>query len=226
MLQPFPGDGAVVLDLATDQFPYILQLHGLGKIINILHIQKAPVCHLRLLCGHDSHLVQLFPILLNQYNIRVIIGNPHFGIGAIPVQGHDHIQEFICFQGLHLNLGFLHILLDLNLLLLGHPGNHLQDTSRISCHHTCCRSSLDALEASGIGHNHTLHIFHNVTAGLHHTALRQNPQHFPGLSRTISQCNGLRTPHGRNQFFLQNLHIRLILNACTFHTLSSYEIHI
>ena len=156
--------------------------------------------------------------LLDDVGVGVLNGHH----GALPAPGHRHLDvevghalneaaltKALCLQPLH----FLHV-------LGRHYVEHLQlqvASAADYAHHRC---RINALPAAGIGHCHTLHVFHDVAAAIYLHVLRHPAQQSAGQRGGVSHGDGLGTSHGRTKFMLQDLTDPLAL--LLVHVMSSF----
>ena len=107
-------------------------------------------------------------------------------------------------------------------LFRGHLTDDLQSQIRLPGYSTQHSSSLNTPFISGVWHDHTFHIFNDVSAASRHHGFWHTTQHFPGFGCRKSHRDGLSTPHCRDQFRAEDLNIVLILFLC--HGSSSCDI--
>ena len=134
----------------------------------------------------------------------MVVNDPHPGGIFTCKQRQINVEHQLGLRRRNIDGDFSHILLQGQLLLLGHRSNDLQLLGSIACNHTGTNCRSDATQATGIGHNNTLDILDNIAADQNIDPLRHNAQHLTGLCACVSQCDGLGTTHRGPQFFLQD----------------------
>ena len=201
--EPLLGDGVVIVDLALDQSPDIVQLHRVRKLQRSLNAQQA------LLIAGTLPLRRLLPLEEELSvpplpdHIGVEARDGHLAVGPVPAEGqHFNIENLGGGGQPHLNGAALQEGADLSHLLRGHLGDDLQLTLRLSHRRACGRGGLDPPEPAGIGHHHALDVFQDVPADIDLHPHRHTAQQFPGHRRGIGHRDRLCTPHGGQQLFL------------------------
>ena len=83
-------------------------------------------------------------------------------------------------------------------------GNHLQFRVRVAGHNTYRDGSVDAATAIRIGYDHGFHVLEDVAADLSQHFFRFSAQHLAQLGSTVRDGDGLCTPCGQQELFLQD----------------------
>ena len=95
--------------------------------------------------------------------------------------------------------------------------NNLQFLGSITTHDAGNSSCGDTLHMVGIGHDNTLNVLNNATAGTNDNLVGHSTQNFSCLRCAVSQCDRLGAAHGGDQFFFQDLNIRTVLQIVFCH---------
>ena len=184
--------------------------HTFRKICNSLYRKQLPVRTERLLLLHIRLFLHHLFILFHTDDIGVITGNLRIpGMASCAGLNLD-IKNITAPGFIYANRQAALQLFCLLFLFLCHGSQNFQSFFRICRHNPGAHCGRNPPLAAGTGHYHAFYIFNNICAGPHFHRFRLCSQR-PGCNcRPICNGDGLRTSHGRNQFFLQYSHIFII----------------
>lgn len=219
----FFRDGVVVADLPLQQVGHIPQVGGLGKLPDILHVQKTAVRPAALLRRfvRQRLFVEHLAVLFDQADVGVEVRDAHLCPGIAAALGHNDIEHMALFDVLNGDGHRLQVIPDGSLLVRADLGDDLQLLLGRTGDDACGGRSFHALQVAGVGHDDAFHVLDDAAAHLQLHALGQHAQHLAGLRGGIGQRDGLGAAHCRDELLFQNPHIRLIARVAAFHILPS-----
>ena len=75
MGQPLLRDGHVASDLPADDLPHVVQIHRLGKVIDVRHGEEGAVGEAALVVCLHRQVQQDLPIFLHMDDVGVVVGD-------------------------------------------------------------------------------------------------------------------------------------------------------
>ena len=204
------GNGHIVVDLPLEDLLHIGNLHLVGKLNDMRHIQQLPV----LRCLHHivlkGHIHQHGIILLHTHHIGMVADDPGIGAFLSMIGRHLNVKGAVGGGFRDLNLHLLQIFVQLLQLLLGDAGDDLQLLIRITAANAHRHSDLQALPPAGMGHNHGLYVLDDIAADAEDHPLRQRAQRLSRQCTGIGHRNGFGAAHSRDQLLFQDIYIGVI----------------
>ena len=216
--QAFLGNGHIVFDLGVQNGLHVLDVHRVGEVPDVLHIQKTAVGQVFLLVAVNGQVQQHFAVLFHVDDVGVEDCDAHLR-GARPLPDRDDdIKGDAVLHMLDLHIGLLQIGADGLRLLRCHIGDDFQLLLRAASHDARRCGGFQPLHIIGVGHDDRLDILDHASAGPDPHPVREFPQRLPGHCGGIGHRDGFGAAHGRDEFFLQYLKISLISQFCFFHS--------
>ena len=211
-LEALLADGHVIVHLALEHVPHVVQVHGPGKLHDVPDGEQ-PLLGGDLADGAGG-VHRLFQqhgtVFFDEDHVGVVVDDPHPGPVVPGVEGDDEVQHQAAVQKGDLAHPPAHHVLDAGLLLPAHHADDLQGLPGVPGHDPGGHRRLNALEPVGVGHHHALDVFDEVPAGLDLHALRHGPQGVPGQGGGIGDGDGLGTAHRGHQLLVEDLHIGVV----------------
>ena len=205
MEQALLRDGHVALDLGVQQGTQVVHIHTIGKVHDLLDGEDGAVGEGGLLLSLHRNVDLLHPVLLQQHDVGVVVGDPQGDGVAAAGEGDGVIKGQGCFGQMDPDGVGLEKAGHLLLLGLRHHGNDLQHLVRVSRHQSGGDGGRDALQPAGVGDNDALHVFDQVAADLDGDSVRRAAQGPAGHRRAVGQGDGLGAAHGGDQLLPQDL---------------------
>ena len=147
----------------------------------------------------------------------MVVGDAHFRVRIPFIFCDDDIKYMSVVYEFDLDRSIFKESFDLIHLIFGDLGDDLKFFVRISRDDPGGCSGGDAFEMICVRDDHAFHIFDDAPADLQHDPVRNIAQHFTGSGGSVCEGDGLGTPEGGDQFFLEDLDVGFISNVVFFH---------
>ena len=220
VLQTFLGNGGVLLNLSADEGLDFFNGYGFGKGDDVCYVQHGLILQAVLRVGGQGLFQQNFVVLLDEYDVGMVVGNTHRGRMAVQLAVEADVQHTGRFGAGDLDGGAVQICLNATHILFCYVGNDLQFRVSVACHNTHCDGGVDAATAIGIGNDHRLHVLEDIAADLSQHFFRFSAQHLAQLGSTVRNGDGLCTPGSQQELFLQDGQIGLHFLLVQHHRIS------
>ena len=209
MVKPLLRNGAVVADLACQDFADLQNLHPVCVVQNAAKRHCASVrcvCRRLRLCGLFLSLLAEHqnPVPCHADNVGVVVFNHDLGGMRLSAYLRRNVEVRNILRVIYLAETRIDQLFAARPGRIIRVGNHLQFFGSIAPRDAEDSRDRNTLLAAGVRHCDALHILDDVSGAVHGNVAGLLTEELLCLGRRIRNGNRFCTSHRRNQFFPQN----------------------
>ena len=203
--QALLGNGNVVVNLTLKDRADLLNVNTAGKFHDPLDREQGTV--LRRLDGFvaEGFLEKGLVILPDTDDIGVVANDMHIGGIGTGGQRNREVEGLVGVRFLKPDLGGLKVAVQGFKIGIRCFGNDLKLLLGFPETEPCCDRGAQAFAPAGVRHHHTFYVLNDVAADDEGGLFGHAAQRVPRQSCRVGDRNRLRTAHGGDQFFSQNI---------------------